>query len=343
MSFFQLPILYAVTLAFIISIFLNRVVIGFARNYKKNNKNEKRLSNKNIPPYGGVATSFAFFIATFFLGRAEPAFITIGICALIISIIGIIDDKYNLEWKTKLIFQILIILYPLIALDIFINIEAFLNLNIQNFLNIVISLIWVLVITNSINFIDNMDGLTVFVSGSVCLQIALLANYSNIYKVTDISLLLLATLFGFLLFNYPPARIYFGDSGTLFVGYVLGFISIIFDWSPLSDGILISPLSPVLFTFVVPILDFIVVTTHRIRNNISPTQGGTDHISHRLLNIGYSEKKVLLEFLLLSFIFYGLLIGTISFSGVLSYLFASLYLLFFIFSFLRYIKLEPLS
>ena len=344
MSFFQLPILYAITLAFIISIFLNRVLIGFSRNYKKkNNRNEKRLSNKNIPPYGGVATSFAFFIATFFLGRAEPAFITIGICALIISIIGIIDDKYNLEWKAKLIFQILIILYPLIALDIFINIEAFLNLNIQNFLNIVISLIWVLVITNSINFIDNMDGLTVFVSGSVCLQIALLANYSNIYKVTDISLLLLATLFGFLLFNYPPARIYFGDSGTLFVGYVLGFISIIFDWSPLSDGILISPLSPVLFTFVVPILDFIVVTTHRIRNNISPTQGGTDHISHRLLNIGYSEKKVLLEFLLLSFIFYGLLIGTISFSGFLSYLFASLYLLFFIFSFLRYIKLEPLS
>jgi UDP-GlcNAc:undecaprenyl-phosphate GlcNAc-1-phosphate transferase len=343
LSFFQLPILYAVTLAFIISIFLNRVVIGFARNYKKNNKNEKRLSNKNIPPYGGVATSFAFFIATIFLGRAEPAFITIGICALIISIIGIIDDKYTLEWKTKLIFQILIILYPLIALDILINIEAFLNLDIQNFLNIVISLIWVLVITNSINFIDNMDGLTVFVSGSICLQIALLANYSDIYKVTDISLLLLATLFGFLIFNYPPARLYFGDSGTLFVGYVLGFISIIFDWSPPGDGILISPLSPVLFVFVVPILDFTVVITHRIRNNISPTQGGTDHISHRLLNTGYSEKKVLLEFLLLGFIFYGLLIGTISFNGFISYIFASSYLLFFIFSFLRYRKLEPLS
>ena len=108
MSFFQLPILYAATLAFIISIFLNRVLIGFSRNYKKkNNRNEKRLSNKNIPPYGGVASSFAFFIATIFLGRAEPAFITIGICALIISIIGIIDDKYNLEWKAKLIFQIL--------------------------------------------------------------------------------------------------------------------------------------------------------------------------------------------------------------------------------------------
>ena len=80
MSFFQLPILYAITLAFTISTFLNRVLINFARNYKKkNNKNERRLSNKNIPPYGGIATSFAFFTATIFLGRAEPAFITIGI------------------------------------------------------------------------------------------------------------------------------------------------------------------------------------------------------------------------------------------------------------------------
>ena len=297
MSFFQLSIFYAITLAFTISIFFNRVLISFATNYKKKNiKNEKRLSYKNIPPYGGVATSFAFFIATIFLGRADPAFMTIGICAFIISVIGIIDDIYNLEWKIKLLFQILIILYPLIALYIFINIEAFFNQDLQNVLNIVISLIWVLVIINSINFIDNMDCLTVFVSGSICLQISLLSNYSNIYKVTDISLLLLATLLGFLIFNYPPARIYFGDSGTLFVGYVLGFISIIFDWSPLGDNILISPLSPVLFIFVVPILDFIVVTTHRIRNSIPPTQGGTDHISHRLLNTGYSEKKYYLNF-----------------------------------------------
>ena len=344
MSFFQLPILYAIALAFTISTFLNRVLIYFSKNYKKKrNKKERRLSDKNIPPYGGIATSFAFFTATIFLGRAEPAFITIGICALFISIIGIIDDIYNLEWRAKLLFQTLIILYPLISLDIFINIEVFLNLDLQNFLNIGISLIWVLVITNSINFIDNMDGLTVFVSGSICLQIAILANYSKIYKVTDISLLLLATLFGFLIYNYPPARLYFGDSGTLFVGYVLGFISIIFNWTPINSGILTSPLSPVLFIFVVPILDFIVVTTHRIRNSISPTQGGTDHISHRLLQRGYSEKQVLLEFLAISFIFYSLLIGTISFNGFLSYLSAALYLLFFIFSFSRYKKLDPLN
>ena len=304
---------------------------------------EKRLNNKNISPFGGIATSFAFLISTIFLGKAEEDFVVIGICAVIISIVGILDDIIILDWKTKISAQIIIILYPLLKLNIFLNIESYLSLNLQNYLNFTFSLLWILLIINSINFIDNMDGLTVVVSGSICLQIALLANYSNIYKLTDISLLLLATLLGFFIYNFPPAKLYFGDSGTLFVGYVLGFISLIYDWLPESGSILVSPFSPVLFIFTVPILDFLIVTTDRISKNKSPTTGGTDHISHRLLNLGHSEKKVLTEFLLLSFFFYSLLIATISFNGLLGFISAVSYLSFFVFSFYKYKKLEPLS
>ena len=344
MNIFQLPIIYAIFFAFTFSIFMNGMLMRLTRNYKKQNeRTEKRLSNRNVSPYGGIATSFAFFVTTIFLGKAEQDFLTIGICAVAISIIGLIDDIYNLEWRAKLVAQTVIIIYPLVDLEIFINVESFLGLEMNNYLNIFISLFWILVIINSINFIDNMDGLTVIVSGSICLQVALLANYSDIYKVTDVSLLLLATLIGFLFYNFPPAKLYFGDSGTLFVGYVLGFISIIFDWNPSQEVILLSPLSPALFIFVVPILDFAVVTTDRIKNKKSPTTGGTDHISHRLLNLGYSEKKVLVEFLILSFTFYALLIVTISSSGLFSYFFAFCYLLFFIFNFLRYRKLDSLA
>jgi UDP-GlcNAc:undecaprenyl-phosphate GlcNAc-1-phosphate transferase len=344
LNIFQLPIIYAIFFAFTFSIFMNGMLMRLTRNYKKKNERiEKRLSNRNISPYGGIATSFAFFVTTIFLGKAEQDFLTIGICAVAISIIGLIDDIYNLEWRAKLVAQTVIIIYPLVDLEIFINVESFLGLEMNNYLNLFISLFWILVIINSINFIDNMDGLTVIVSGSICLQVALLANYSDIYKVTDVSLLLLATLIGFLFYNFPPAKLYFGDSGTLFVGYVLGFISIIFDWNPSQEVILLSPLSPALFIFVVPILDFAVVTTDRIKNKKSPTTGGTDHISHRLLNLGYSEKKVLVEFLILSFTFYALLIGTISSSGLFSYFFAFCYLLFFIFNFLRYRKLDSLA
>ena len=310
---------------------------------KKNNMKEKRLHNKNISPFGGIATSLAFFVTTIFLGRADQDFITIGVCAVIISLIGLVDDIFNLNWKTKISSQILIILYPLIKLDIFINIETFFNLELENYLNVVFSLLWILVVINSINFIDNMDGLTVVVSGSICLQIALLANFSNIYKVTDISLLLLATLIGFFIYNFPPAKFYFGDSGTLFVGYVLGFISIIYDWKPTLDGILISPFSPILFIFTVPILDFVIVTTYRISNNTSPTEGGTDHISHRLLNLGYSEKRVLIEFIFISFFSYALLIATIFSNGVTSYIFALGFVIFFIFNYLKYKNLDPLN
>ena len=344
MTLFQLPIIYALFLGITLSALLNNIFMLLTKGFKKKNIwNEKRLNNKNISPFGGIATSFAFLISTVFLGRAEEDFITIGICAVIISIIGLLDDIINLDWKSKILAQIIVILYPLLKLNIFLNIESYLNMDLQNYLNFTFSLLWILLIINSINFIDNMDGLTVIVSGSICLQIALLANYSNIYKLTDISLLLLATLLGFLIYNFPPAKLYFGDSGTLFVGYVLGFISLIYDWIPEAGSILISPFSPVLFIFTVPILDFLVVTTDRISNNKSPTTGGTDHISHRLLNLGHSEIKVLTKFLLLSFFFYSLLIATIFFNGVLSIISAASYLIFFVFSFFKYKNLEPLT
>jgi UDP-GlcNAc:undecaprenyl-phosphate GlcNAc-1-phosphate transferase len=341
---FQLPLIGALLFAITLSALLNKTFLHFTKQFKRlNDKSEKRLSNKNISPFGGIATSVAFFISTIFLGKADQDFITIGLCAVIISIIGILDDIFNLDWKTKITGQIVVILYPLIKLDIFINIESFLKVDVQNYLNLLFSLLWVLLIINSINFIDNMDGLTVVVSGGICLQIALIANYSNLYKVTDISLILLASLLGFFIYNYPPAKLYLGDSGTLFVGYVLGFISIIFDWIPTLDSILISPFSPILFIFTVPILDFLIVTSDRINNHQSPTIGGTDHISHRLLNLGYSEKKVLVTFLLLSFSSYSLLIGTMFFNGVLGYISAICYLIFFIYNFIKYKKMEPLS
>jgi len=344
LTVFQLPIVATALLAITLSALLNKTFMHLTKQFKKKTvKSEKRLSNKNISPFGGIATSVAFFIATIFLGRAEQDFITIGVCAVIISIIGLLDDIFNLDWKSKIIGQIIIILYPLVKLDIFINIETYLKIDLQNYLNLFFSLLWVLLIINSINFIDNMDGLTVIVSGGICLQIAILANYSNLYKVTDISLLLLASLLGFFIYNYPPAKLYFGDSGTLFVGYVLGFISIIFDWVPKENVVLVSPFSPILFVFTIPILDFLIVTSDRIASDKSPTIGGTDHISHRLLNVGYSERKVLIRFLILSFFSYGLLIGTIFFNGVLSYIFGIGYLVFFTYNFFKYKKMEPLS
>ena len=156
-----------------------------------------------------------------------------------------------------------------------------------------------------------MDGLAVVVSGSICLQIAFLANYLNQYKLTDISLLLFVTIIGFFIFNYPPAKLYLGDSGSLFIGYCLGFISILFNWTPVVNTIYTSALNPILLFFMIPLLDFLIVISERIKKGISPTTGGTDHISHRLLALNFSETKVLVTFLIYSILCFLLILGTI--------------------------------
>ena len=145
-----------------------------------------------------------------------------------------------------------------------------------------------------------MDGLAVVVSSAICIQIAVLTNYLNQYKLTDISILLLCAIGGFLFFNFPPAKLYFGDSGSLFIGFCLGFMSIIYNWVPEDVTVYSTTLSPILLVFSVPLIDFLVVVTYRISIGKSPTIGGTDHISHRLLAKGYSEKTVLLIFLIYS-------------------------------------------
>ena len=132
-----------------------------------------------------------------FLGQAESNFLYVGFFAVIISIIGLLDDLYNFKWYIKLFFQIIIVYIPLYNLNIFINFESLIGVEFNNSLNYIVSTIWIMLIMNAINFIDNMDGLAVVVSSAICIQIAVLTNYLNQYKLTDISILLLCAIGGF--------------------------------------------------------------------------------------------------------------------------------------------------
>ena len=196
---------------------------------------------------------------------------------------------------------------------------------------------------NAINFIDNMDGLAVVVSSAICIQIAVLTNYLNQYKLTDISILLLCAIGGFLFFNFPPAKLYFGDSGSLFIGFCLGFMSILYNWLPENITVYSSTLSPILLIFSVPLIDFLVVVTYRISIGKSPTIGGTDHISHRLLAKGFSEEKVLTIFLSYSLGTFGLIYLSIFTPTQISYvLIGALFVLYFLAYFIS-IKLKVLT
>tara|TARA_B100001996_G_scaffold40366_1_gene29505 strand:- start:739 stop:1773 length:1035 start_codon:yes stop_codon:yes gene_type:complete len=343
MNDFQIPLFQALIVGFLISAFLNYIIYKYSRNIKLNRKEkEKRLSTDLISPFGGIACSVAFLISTRLIGKADDDFILIGLFAVFVSSLGVFDDIYNLKWYIKLFFQIILVFYPLYYLNLFLNIESFFGFDLNNYLNFVGSAIWIIIIINAINFIDNMDGLAVVVSGSICLQIAFLSNYLSQYKITDISLLLFVTIIGFFIFNYPPAKLYLGDSGSLFIGYCLGFISILFNWTPVKDTIYTSFLNPLLLFFAIPLLDLLIVTSYRIMKGIPPTTGGTDHISHRLLAAGFSEVGVLFIFSLYSVLCFVFILLSIISQGINAYVALLILFILFIFTFVKVKQMKTL-
>ena len=339
---FQVSVYIASVSSFLISAILCFLLIKYISNYAKSKNTQKRLNDFNIVPLGGVAMAISFFISVRLLGEADPEIVNISIFALAISLLGVLDDFYNLNWKLKLSFQLIFVSLPIYILDQKINLEIFLGIDFGGLVNFVFTIFWVVTLMNSINFIDNMDGFAAINCSFICLAITVLSFVFNQNYLADISFVLFASIFGFILFNYPPAKIYMGDSGSLFIGFVFGFISILFNWNPTSDLQLYNSIAPVFLFFTIPILDFLTVFYHRIKNNISPTTGGTDHISHRLLNKGLSVRRILYLFICLNIIVFFIIAATIIFDTIANIAFLS-YILIISYLFFYFQKLEPLN
>ncbi len=339
---FQVSVYVASISSFLITAILCFLLIKYISNFAKAKNTQKRLNDFNIVPLGGVAMAISFFISVRLLGEADPEIVNISIFALAISLLGVLDDFFNLNWKLKLFFQLIFVSLPIYILDQKINLEVFLGIDFGGLVNFVFTIFWVITLMNSINFIDNMDGFAAINCSFICLAITVLSFVFNQNYLADISFVLFASMFGFILFNYPPAKIYMGDSGSLFIGFVFGFISILFNWNPTSDIQLYNSIAPVFLFFTIPILDFLTVFYHRIKNNISPTTGGTDHISHRLLKKGLSVRRILYLFICLNIIVFFIIAATIIFDTFANIAFLS-YILIISYLFFYFQKLEPLN
>jgi UDP-GlcNAc:undecaprenyl-phosphate GlcNAc-1-phosphate transferase len=342
MNNFQINIYLSSIFALGLSIIFNYIIFTITKNRNyQNNTEEVRLSKRNVPPLGGIAIALSFLISVRLLGEADSNFVTIGMFGVAIALLGVFDDFFNLNWKIKLFFQILFVSVPIALLNVFLNFESMIGLDFNNLLNIFISTVWIVLLINSINFIDNMDGLAVVITGGISIQIVMLTYIFSQNKLTDISIILLFTMLGFFVFNFPPAKLYLGDSGSLFIGFLLGFISILFTWNNTDNQILSYVLSPIVLFFTIPILDFFVIMQYRISNKLSPTTGGTDHISHRLLALGFSEKKVLFLFFIYSAINFILIICFVMLENSLSLISFLIYLvqLIAMFNYLKKLKI----
>jgi len=248
------------------------------------------------PMLGGVAIYAAVLIALILFGDRfyihQVAGIIIG--ASFISFLGLWDDRMPLPAGIKLLGQVipaLILIFTGVRVAIFQ----------QPALNIAATIVWVLFITNAVNFLDNMDGLSAGVSAMASAYFLLLAALSGQYLVGALAAALLGACIGFLVYNFNPASIFMGDAGSLFLGFVLAAVGIKLRFP--SNIPAVTWMVPVL-VLGVPILDTSLVIVSRLRRGKNPfTTPGKDHLSHRLVKMGYTRREAVLMLYLLSSIF----------------------------------------
>jgi UDP-GlcNAc:undecaprenyl-phosphate GlcNAc-1-phosphate transferase len=193
-----------------------------------------------------------------------------------LCLIGAIDDWRNLKPATKVVVQLIA---AALAIGAGYQIRFFHN----ELLNLAVSFFWIVAITNAVNLLDNMDGLA---AGIVMIA----AGYVGLGHAGSDSILALAlagSLAAFLIFNFNPASIFMGDSGSMFIGYTLAGLSLARD----DASNIISFIAVPAATLLVPILDTSLVTITRLARGRSIAEGGRDHASHRLVMLGLSERE----------------------------------------------------
>ena len=287
---------------------INQLLLSFSESLGIRIKNDitVRWSNSSKPSLGGISIFIGFFAAIIFYMIITPKvnlfsqkeFVYLFIAASLGFLMGLADDAYNTRPLLKLMIQIicgLLISYG----GTYIKITDVLSIN------ILFTTLWVVLIMNSLNMLDNMDGIT----SIVCLFIFTTCLIANIiFKIDShgalnfILITIIGSLVGFLIFNFPPAKMFMGDSGSQFLGLMCAFFSIKYIWgiSNVASGISFWEISlAVLICFTAPCIDTFTVVLNRIRNKKSPFIGGKDHTTHHLVYAGFSEKKVFFIFLLI--------------------------------------------
>jgi UDP-GlcNAc:undecaprenyl-phosphate GlcNAc-1-phosphate transferase len=267
------------------------------------------LKLQDIPLIGGIGMGISFLIVSliilFLFKVLSLEMFGIILSSLLMLVFGIIDDWRELSVIAKFLVQI-IAATLLIIFGVRTQIMYMGSLT-----NIIITYVWVLAITNAFNHLDVLDGLASGVAilvGSSFFVISLMNQQSAIAILT---LTLSAATFGFLIFNFPPARIYMGNCGSHFLGFVLAAIALVISYASLERKIAI--LSPLLILGL-PIFDTGFLIWARIIKKRLPFKKSNDHLALRLLALGYSKKKALAIMLALGlfFSFCGVLISQVS-------------------------------
>lgn len=290
---------------FALSFVVNIVLLRFAKNLGMRSQEEflVRWSSVSKPSLGGISFFITFLISL--LGYAiafgavdvfqnKPLLgLLLGSC--LAFIMGLADDAYNTRPLLKLAIQILVGITFVLSDT---SVELFENV----WLDGVLTILWVVGIMNSINMLDNMDGIstvtTIFILGSCLFSFLFFGEGEIVFGGLLIGLI--ATFMAFLFFNWNPSKMFMGDSGSQFIGAVIAFFGIQFLWNaPLELESSWYNVILAIVAFTPTLSDTLIVSINRISQGRSPMIGGRDHSTHSLSRMGLSDKKVGVVFLML--------------------------------------------
>jgi UDP-GlcNAc:undecaprenyl-phosphate/decaprenyl-phosphate GlcNAc-1-phosphate transferase len=295
--------------ALVFSILVNSLFMRFARTLgiRETDHMLVRWSSTSKPAFGGIGF-YILFLASFtlhgviFPGQAQstlrPDLFGLLAATSLGFLMGLADDAYNTKPILKFMVQLAcggILIASGTRIEVFAAPWA----------NVMITLFWVVGMMNSINMLDNMDGITTTVSIGILMAglvaLTLIGPMEPVFLVLIIGVM--ASLFGFLFFNWNPSRMYMGDTGSQFMGVFLAFVGIRFFWNTPSPEGSWEPARQVVTTllvFLLPIIDTTIVSINRLMRGASPFVGGRDHTTHHLSYAGLSDAQVALTFIGLS-------------------------------------------
>jgi UDP-GlcNAc:undecaprenyl-phosphate GlcNAc-1-phosphate transferase len=279
-------------LAFAVSLALTAIVARLARHAGiVAEPRADRWHRRQVPLLGGVAIVVTVVLGTAAAQVRDPlVWILLG-GGLALAATGLVDDLRALKPQTKFVVQILVAA-ALTGLGLRLALTGL------PLVDLLLTIAWIVGITNAFNLLDNMDGLAAGIAAIATLfRLSFLLADGNLEAATFAAVFLGAVL-GFLVLNFHPARVFMGDTGSLFLGLVVGGLSLVGSW-PYSRGVVSVLVLPVL-TLLVPIFDTTLVSVARTLAGRSVATGGRDHTSHRLVALGLSEREAVLLLYLVS-------------------------------------------
>ena len=255
-------------------------------------KDSRRMHKKPVPRLGGLAIFLGFMVSILLFVHIDHQMRGILLGAVIIVVLGVVDDMTPLRAKFKFLVQILaalVAVYHGVVIEILTNPNVFSDAPYWSlgWLKYPVTVLWIVGVTNAVNLIDGLDGLAVGVSTISCVTILVVALLVSEPNVALIVAALAGACIGFMPYNLNPARIFMGDTGSLLLGYVLATVSVL---GLFKFYAIVTFVVPVL-ALAVPLSDTLFAFCRRILHGQSPFHADRGHFHHKLMDLGLNQKQ----------------------------------------------------